>query len=41
MERKQPLGGVVHTYQKYDPAKFPSPTQPPNADCLDQRLSMR
>lgn len=23
------LGGVVHTYQKYDPGKFPSPTQPP------------
>lgn len=22
-------GGIVHTYQKYDPAKFPSPTQPP------------
>ncbi len=23
------IGGVVHTYQKYDPGKFPSPTQPP------------
>ena len=23
------LGGVVHTYQKYDPRNFPSPTQPP------------
>ncbi|HEX4132502.1 MAG TPA: hypothetical protein VHZ24_20895 [Pirellulales bacterium] len=23
------LGGVIHTYQKYDPAHFPSPTQPP------------
>lgn len=22
-------GGVIHTYQKYDPQKFPSPTQPP------------
>ncbi len=22
------LGGIVHTYQKYDPAKFPSPTAP-------------
>ncbi|MCA9047623.1 MAG: VWA domain-containing protein [Planctomycetaceae bacterium] len=22
-------GGIVHTYQKYDPARFPSPTQPP------------
>lgn len=25
----QSLGGVIHTYQKYDPAQFPSPTQPP------------
>ncbi len=23
------LGGVIHTYQKYDPQRFPSPTQPP------------
>lgn len=23
------LGGVIHTYQKFDPQKFPSPTQPP------------
>lgn len=23
------LGGVIHTYQKYDPAEFPSPSQPP------------
>ena len=22
-------GGVIHSYQKYDPAKFPPPTQPP------------
>ncbi len=22
-------GGVIHTYQKYDPAKFPPPSQPP------------
>lgn len=27
--RRSNLGGVVHTYQKYDPAKFPSPTAPP------------
>ena len=27
--RRSTLGGVVHTYQKYDPAKFPSPTSPP------------
>ncbi len=29
MSRKSSLGGVVHTYQKYDPAKFPSPNTPP------------
>ena len=23
------LGGIIHTYQKYDPVNFPSPTQPP------------
>src|SRR5215470_11864274 len=23
------LGGIIHTYQKYDPVQFPSPTQPP------------
>jgi uncharacterized protein with von Willebrand factor type A (vWA) domain len=23
------LGGIIHTYQKYDPVHFPSPTQPP------------
>lgn len=23
------IGGVIHTYQKYDPVRFPSPTQPP------------
>ncbi len=27
-ERETP-GGVVHTYQKYDPVNFPSPTAPP------------
>ncbi len=27
--RKSPLGGVIHTYQKYDPKEIPSPTQPP------------
>ena len=26
---KKKLGGVIHTYQKYDPKRFPSPTQPP------------
>ena len=25
----KPLGGVIHTYQRYDPKNFPSPTQPP------------
>src|SRR5215813_8085 len=29
MANRNSLGGVIHTYQKYDPAKFPSPTQPP------------
>ena len=28
-EEKQHLGGVIHTYQKFDPQNFPSPTQPP------------
>lgn len=23
------LGGIIHTYQKYDPKEFPSPTAPP------------
>jgi len=25
----RPIGGVIHAYQKYDPAAFPPPTQPP------------
>ncbi|MCA9129918.1 MAG: VWA domain-containing protein [Planctomycetales bacterium] len=29
MARKATLGGIVHTYQKYDPARFPSPNRPP------------
>ncbi len=29
MAKEQRLGGVLHTYQKYDPRNFPSPTQPP------------
>ncbi|MBL8866270.1 MAG: hypothetical protein JNK93_11985 [Planctomycetia bacterium] len=29
MSRRDHLGGVIHTYQKYDPLTFPSPTQPP------------
>lgn len=29
MKGPRPIGGVVHTYQKYDPKEFPSPTQPP------------
>ena len=29
MATRDTLGGVIHTYQKYDPARFPSPTQPP------------
>lgn len=26
---RRTLGGVIHTYQKYDPVRFPSPTEPP------------
>ncbi len=29
MAAKKPLGGVIHTYQKFDPKNFPSPTAPP------------
>lgn len=27
--RVAPAGGVIHTYQQYDPQRFPPPTQPP------------
>jgi uncharacterized protein with von Willebrand factor type A (vWA) domain len=29
MTKKSNIGGIVQTYLKYDPKKFPSPTQPP------------
>ena len=29
MSQPKPLGGVIHTYQKFDPKNLPSPTQPP------------
>ncbi|MFN4261246.1 MAG: hypothetical protein ACK4RK_18310 [Gemmataceae bacterium] len=29
MSTKHRLGGVIHTYQKFDPVKFPSPTAEP------------
>ncbi|MCA9229400.1 MAG: hypothetical protein KDA57_02005 [Planctomycetales bacterium] len=29
MANRKTLGGVIHTYQRYDPQRFPSPTQPP------------
>ncbi len=29
MTDKVRLGGIIHTYQKYDPKHFPSPTRPP------------
>src|SRR6202035_5709628 len=29
MPSKHPFGGVIHTYQKFDPVEFPSPTAPP------------
>ncbi len=29
MASRDHLGGIIHTYQKYDPVHFPSPTAPP------------
>jgi uncharacterized protein with von Willebrand factor type A (vWA) domain len=29
MSIRDHLGGIIHTYQKYDPVHFPSPTAPP------------
>jgi uncharacterized protein with von Willebrand factor type A (vWA) domain len=29
MSSRERLGGIIHTYQKFDPAHFPSPTAPP------------
>src|SRR3954451_13344221 len=29
MSQSDRLGGIIHTYQKYDPVEFPSPTAPP------------
>src|SRR3954453_20516639 len=29
MSNRDRLGGIIHTYQKFDPAEFPSPTAPP------------
>src|SRR5215470_3648999 len=29
MSKPDNLGGIIHTYQKYDPVEFPSPTAPP------------
>ncbi|MGE3809705.1 MAG: hypothetical protein AB7K24_33990, partial [Gemmataceae bacterium] len=29
MSTRDRLGGIIHTYQKYDPVHFPSPTAPP------------
>ena len=29
MANRTTLGGVIHTYQRYDPRRFPSPTEPP------------
>ncbi len=29
MADRNSLGGVIHTYQRYDPKRFPSPSQPP------------
>src|SRR5947208_2731505 len=33
MSTNRALGGIIHTYQKYDPVEFPSPTaEPPDLD---------
>ncbi|MCS6975459.1 MAG: hypothetical protein NZM31_00435 [Gemmatales bacterium] len=29
MTTRDCLGGIIHTYQRYDPVQFPSPTKPP------------
>jgi uncharacterized protein with von Willebrand factor type A (vWA) domain len=29
MSAREELGGIIHTYQKYDPVNLPSPTAPP------------
>src|SRR5437868_10376042 len=29
MANRNNLGGIIHTYQKYDPINLPAPTQPP------------
>src|SRR5262250_1622837 len=29
MSKRDQLGGIIHTYQKYDPVNLPSPTAPP------------
>src|SRR4051812_25754634 len=29
MESRETPGGIVHTYQRYDPVNFPGPTAPP------------
>jgi uncharacterized protein with von Willebrand factor type A (vWA) domain len=29
MTTRKTLGGIIHTYQKYDPVNLPAPTQPP------------
>ena len=42
MTNKKNIGGIVQTYIKYDPMKFPSPTQPPPdfvTPLMDQMLT--
>lgn len=29
MPTRNTIGGIIHSYQRYDPKRFPSPTQPP------------
>ena len=37
MTYAQDLGGIIHTYQKFDPQHFPSPTAEP-ADLVSPAL---
>ena len=35
---KAKLGGILHSYQKYDPKNFPSPTAEPNSDMANAAM---
>jgi len=37
MPHRDSLGGIVHTYQRYDPARIPPP-RPPAADLVSAAM---